>query len=160
MKTLQQSWQKISPRERLTLSVGALGVVLILFYALAWQPWQDALQRLRAQVPAKQETLAWMQRQAGTVKPLLARKQKNPRRDNTPLLTVVETTAKQANIHESIRRMSPGAENEVKIWLTDADFDKWIRWLETLRARDVAVSSANVNRAADNRVTIRVTVQR
>jgi len=144
----------------MTLSLGALGVAAILAYTLVWQPWQEALKRLRTQVPAKQVTLTWMQGQARNIQPLLARKQQQTEKDGTPLLTVVESTAKQSNIHESIRRISPGEENEVKVWLTDADFDKWLQWLEALRQRNVEVASANVNRAADNKVTIRVTMQR
>ncbi|MDH3282668.1 MAG: type II secretion system protein M, partial [Gammaproteobacteria bacterium] len=80
--------------------------------------------------------------------------------DDAPLLTVVESTAKEVNIHDSIRRISPGEKNEVKVWLTDADFDKWLQWLEVLRQRNVEVSSASVNRAAGSKVTIRVTVAR
>jgi type II secretory pathway component PulM len=118
------------------------------------------LQRLRAQVPVKQETLNWMQREAQNVAPLMARKQQQPDQDGTPLLTVVESTAKQANIHGSIRRISPGEENEVKIWLTDATFENWLQWLEVLRQRNVEVASATVNRATNNKVTIRVTVVR
>lgn len=160
MKTLKQGWEGISTRERMTLSVGVLGVLAILAYALVWQPWQDALQRLRAQVPAKQETLAWMQSEARTIEPLMARKQQQRGQDDAPLLTVVESTAKEVNIHDSIRRISPGEKNEVKVWLTDADFDKWLQWLEVLRQRNVEVSSASVNRAAGSKVTIRVTVAR
>ncbi len=160
MKTLKETWAGISPRERLMLSVGLVAVFGILAYAQVWQPWQDALQRLRAQVPVKQETLNWMQREAQNVAPLMARKQQQPDQDGTPLLTVVESTAKQANIHGSIRRISPGEENEVKIWLTDATFENWLQWLEVLRQRNVEVASATVNRATNNKVTIRVTVVR
>lgn len=160
MKGLQQTWYGISPRERLMVALGALGMVAILGYALVWQPWQEALTRLRGQVPAKQETLAWMQAQSQTLQPLLARAKQRSPADAAPLLTVVERSAKQANVHDTIRRMSPGEENQVKVWLTDADFDKWLQWLETLRRQRVEVVSANINRSAPNKVTIRVTLQR
>lgn len=159
MGPLRQKLQNLTPRERGVLGVGVLGAGLIVIYAFVWQPWQDELNRLRAQVPLKQETLQWMRQQAALIEPLVNNPNKPKRASDKPLLTVVEQSAQQSKISPYIRRMAPGEDGQVKIWLTDADFDKWIVWLERLRRIGIEVYSASINRAKDNKVTIRVTLQ-
>jgi general secretion pathway protein M len=150
----------LSPRERQVLALGAVVLVLILVYALVWVPWHDALQRLRTQVPAKQTTLSWMQKQAKQVQPLL-NLDKNRSNDDVPLLTVVETTAATAKMRNVIRRMSPGdQEGQVKVWLTEASFDSWLLWLEQLRKEAVEVVSTTISRGEGGKVTVRMTLQR
>ncbi len=160
MNELRSAWTNLNTRERWVIVAGAAAVLFILVYALVWAPWQDALARLRLQVPVKQATLTWMQEQAVNIKSLRGQ-QKSASDDKDPLFTVVEQTAASAKLRDVIRRMSPGEEQEqVRIWLTDVDFDAWLQWLEQLRKRGIEVASATVNRAADNKVNIRVTLQR
>ena len=158
---LQQRLQSLSARERSVLGFGIVGAILILVYSFFWQPWQDELNRLRTQVPLKQETLQWMQQQSKLVQPLLQNGANKAQSDAKPVLTVVEQMARAAKIKQYIRRMAPGENNQqVKIWLTDTDFDAWLLWLERLRKVGIEVNAATVSRTADNKVTIRVTLQR
>ena len=94
------------------------------------------------------------------VNPLLKKANQKSKSSDKPLLTVVERSAKQSKMDAYIRRMSPGEEGQVKLWLTDADFEQWITWLEKLRKAGVEVESASINQADNNRVTIRVTLKR
>ena len=160
MNTLRQKWENLSVRERGVLGLGSAGVLLILAYTFLWAPWQESLSQLRVQVPVKQADLAWMQKQGAQIGPLLASRRKTPT-DAEPLLTLVEQTAETAQVRDVIRRMSPGEQDkQVKVWLTEADFDNWLGWLEQLRKRGVEVVSATINRSSDDKVTIRVTFQR
>lgn len=57
--------------------------------------------------------------------------------------------------------MSPGDEpDEVRVWMDDADFDRWLRWLEALKESGIRVTEANIDRSGDSRVDIRITLQR
>lgn len=160
MTYFRQMLSNLSARERQVLGLGTVVLALILVYTLVWVPWQDALQRLRTQVPVKQATLSWMQEQAKLAKPLMDLQNKQSGND-VPLLTVVETTAESAKMRNVIRRMSPGdQEGQVKVWLTEASFDSWLLWLEQLRKEAVEVVSTTISRSEGGKVTIRVTLQR
>lgn len=160
MATLQQRLSTMEPRERTVLVTGVSLAVLILGYVFIWEPWQQSLDRLRTQVPAKQADLNWMQQQANAIRPALRNAKNKKPGSNIPLLSVVEKSAEQAKLRDVIRRMAPGQDNEVKVWITDAKFDKWLKWLERLHKQGVEVSAATVNRSKENRVTIRLTLAR
>lgn len=151
---------RMEPREKLIVFGGGALAVLLVAYVFVWEPWQIRLEQLRQQVPNKQETLTWMREQSRTLQPLLNKSRAGGDSD-VPLLTVVEQSAASASVREFIRRMAPGdTPSQVKVWLTEANFDVWLAWLETLRDRGVEVVSANVSSAKDNKVTIRVTLER
>jgi general secretion pathway protein M len=160
MVQLVQRFQSLTQRERVVLGIGGISALLIVVYSFVWQPWQEELNRLRIQVPLKKETLAWMRQQQSLVNPLIKKANRKSNTSDTPLLTVVERSAKQSKMDAYIRRMSPGEDGQVKLWLTDADFEQWITWLEKLRKAGVEVESASINQAGNNRVTIRVTLKR
>jgi len=144
----------------MALTVGGISALLIIVYAFVWQPWQENLNRLRARVPINTETLAWMRQQKASVGPLIKKANNKSKSGDIPLLTVVEQSAKQSKMDSVIRRMTQGEGDQVKLWLTDADFDLWIAWLEKLHKSGVEVASASINRSKNNKVTIRVTLQR
>lgn len=160
MTYFRQIFGNLNPRERQVLALGTVVLALILVYTLVWVPWHDALQRLRTQVPAKQATLSWMQEQAKQAAPLL-KLENNKSNNDVPLLTVVETTAASAKMRNVIRRMSPGdQEGQVKVWVTEANFDSWLLWLEQLRKEAVEVVSTSISRGEGGKVSIRMTLQR
>lgn len=160
MSQLVNRFKNLSQRERAVLLFGAIASALIVLYSFVWEPWQDELQRLRLQVPVKQETLAWMRQQTKNIGPLVKKAGERKQSNDKPLLTVIEQSAKRSKMDAYIRRMAPGEGQQVKVWMTEADFDKWLIWLEVLRKQGVEVNAATVNRAKNNKVTIRMTLQR
>lgn len=160
MLELKQRVQSLNDRERAVLGWGIVGALLILAYTFVWQPWQDELNRLRVQIPLKQETLVWMRRQQSEIEPLLRRNQSKKQLSSEPLLTIIERSAQQSDISSKIRRMAPDEDGRVNIWLSGVDFDQWIVWLERLRQIGIEVNSASINRSTGSTVTVRVTLQR
>lgn len=160
---MKQYWYALAARERSMITLGLIAVVAIVIWATLWEPLQIKLTQLRAEVPEKQATLAWMQSQAGRVQQLQQQAANRARQptDGTPLVTVIEQTAADVNIRNVIRRIEPEDDNSVKVWLTDAYFDPWIQWAEVLKQRGVQVAQANVDKGAENNtVTIRATFTR
>ncbi|MDH3688948.1 MAG: type II secretion system protein M [Gammaproteobacteria bacterium] len=157
---MMQRWYALSQRERVVLLTGALILGVALLYLLVWQPWHQKLESLRAQVPAKQQTLDWMQAEAEAIKPLLASRGQNRGDDDIPLLTIIEQSAEANKIKQFIRRIQPDEENRVKVWLTEAQFDPWLTWIDELKQQGIEVVSTTINRGQQNKVTIRVTLQR
>ena len=154
MNQMARRFKNLSQRERAVLVLGGIASLFIVLYSMVWEPWQDELNRLRVQVPLKQETLAWMQQQTRDLGPLIKKAGQRTQSSNTPLLTVIEQSARQSKINPYIRRMAPGEGDQVKIWLTEADFDKWLFWLESLRKQGIEVESATVNRGPRTDTTV------
>ena len=151
---LSAKWQTLEQRERITLSIGAVFVFIILAYSFIWAPMQQSIQEHRALLPGKRADLIWMQQQAENYK---NNKQKISVSDK-PLLTIIEETAQQAGLRKQIQQMSPGGtQNEVKVWLSEASFDEWIEWVDSLsKQHGVSVIATNVQQAEEKLVDIRV----
>lgn len=158
MSQLINLWQGLNKREQLMLGIGSLLALLIVMYSFIYSPWQARLTQLRDQVPQKRSDLHWMQTQAEQVKPLLGNVEKT--NNETTLLTTLENTAQEIAIRASIKRMQPGEDGEVKVWLSDAQFDLWLAWVDVLRQQGVQVSTVNINRSQQDTVSIRATYTR
>jgi len=49
------------------------------------------------------------------------------------LLSILEQTAKRAGVQKSIQQLVPGGEgSEVRVVMGDAEFDKWLTWIDVL----------------------------
>lgn len=143
------------------LGGGLTAAAAILVYTLAWEPWQAQLESLRTSVPEKRQTLQWMATQVEQIQGLKKNGGSASTDTGLPLLTLVERSANQAEIRQVITRMNPGENaDQVRIWMDDADFDRWLLWLDSLNDSGIAVAEANVDRTAENQVTIRTTLQR
>lgn len=161
MRILSDGLAALTTRERVALGGGLAAALIIVVYALAWQPWQAELDRLRARVPEKQQTLEWMSAQLARIRELNKGAGTGSEDSGLPLLTLVERSANQAELRGAITRMNPGEDaDQVRIWMDGADFDRWLRWLETLNDGGIVVAEASIDRTADNQVTIRTTLQR
>ncbi len=159
MNSLRVYWLSLSRRERLIVGFGGAAAIVIIGYVLVWEPWQRALQRLRVQVPTQIETLTWMQAEAARVAPLRSRRGDGAP-SGMPVLTVIERSAREAQLRDAIRRIQPGRDNEVQVWLSNVAFDTWLRWIDALSRQGIDVVAANVDRAPDDTVNVRVTFQR
>lgn len=161
MNALTERLTGLSTREQVVLVGGGVLALVVVLYTLAWRPWQEELNRLRIRVPEEEQTLAWMRTQAARVQSL--KKSSNTAAEQTglPLLTLVERSANEVEIRKAITRMSPGdKDNQVRVWMDKADFDLWLRWLKALQAAGIEVADANIDRASENKVNIRATLQR
>ncbi len=161
MNALQQYWRSLNARERIYMSVGVAAVVAILLYVNVWAPWQDALKQLRKQVPAQRQVVAYMERTAVQIKPLLKKQLDSDSKPKKPVLTVIESTATASKLRDAIKQMRPGERDEYQVWLQGAEFDLWLRWIDTLRKVGIEISAASVSKSQEgNTVNIRMTVTR
>jgi len=162
MNQLKRLWYSISQRERAMVSVGVAGVLAIVLYSLVWAPWQQQLQRLRDQVPAKRQTLAWMEQAAREAAPLLKKRKDSGSGDqNLPILTIVEQTATAMQLRDAIKQMRPGDNNEVQVNLQEAEFDTWLKWIDALSKQGIEIGAAAAGRGQDpGKANIRMTLGR
>jgi len=158
MSAVKQFIENLSMRERIVLGLGVLATVALLVYALLLEPWYRELDRLRSSVPQKAADLAWMEKRVPIAIRLRARNTQKTTNSNTSLLSIVENSADKYKV--PIRQINPAANGEVRIWFRETEFDPWLRWLEAIKAQGIDVTAANVDRAASEKVNIRLTVQK
>jgi general secretion pathway protein M len=160
VEALISKWNELGERDRLVLGLGGILVLMILLYTFIWEPWHSSLDELSVQVPAKRLAMQHISFQAEIAATITATGGGGAEQERKPLLTVVEDTARRARLRDVIRQMTPGEEEgQVRIWLSDAPFDSWLTWVDTLaREHGVDVITATVQRSEENKVDIRATL--
>ena len=153
-------WEGLSSRERLLVAGGATLTLVLLLYALAWQPFQASHRRLRQSVVEQRAELAAMRQIAQEIKQLGGPNGKPPATEGRSLLTVVDQTARAAGLGAAVKRVTPQGENRLGVQFDAVEFDKLVPWLGALeRNHRIAIVNLSVDRAAAGRVTARLVVQ-
>ena len=164
---MRAAFHRLEPRERRTLLLGALFLVLLLGYLLAWVPLAKARAELRTRVADGAVELEWMRRAA----PLLAGSAASAQvaaiqQDNRSLLARVDAGAREAGLGLSLLRVEPVGEGEVRMAFQGADFDALVGWLEQFAAASGSrVTELSVQRVegvglVDARIALREGAQR
>lgn len=165
LNVLKSKWLQLEQRERMVLSWGAAIVAAIIFYAFVWQPWHRAIAHMEQALQPRRESLVWMQQQAESIQNgSLVEASFNIKGANQSLLSVIEQTAKASRVREAIQQLVPNSkENEVRVVLEQANFNQWVRWVDTL-IKDYGVNvkqlSAERDEDAPNVAEIRITFER
>ncbi len=156
---MAEYFSSLSTRERLlTIAAIIIGLILIAYIYL-WEPKMRQLQQLRTQqLPQSEQTLAWVKQALGRAKTQGA--SGNKKIIEGPLLTIIEQTAEMAKVNTSIRRMQPSQNQDVKIWMDDVEFDRWLVWLDFLKRQNVFVSRTSIINKSPGLVDIRLTLSR
>ena len=165
MGLLRNYWKSLEKRERLVLIWGALIVAVIVLYTFVWQPWRTALSFMEQSVRQMRVDSVWMHQQAEMLKNGNGITTNQPARGgNQSLLSIIQQTARQANIDKSIQQMVPGQEGEeVRVMLENVDFNRWVGWIDNLYknyAVDIIQLNAEKEDDAENKAEIRVVFAR
>lgn len=164
MDAIKNYWKQLEPRERIILGWGGLVVMIILFYALIWQPWHKEIDSMQESIQTMRKDLVWI-RQHGEIMSSggqgLVKKVKG---ENQSLLSVIETTAKAHKVRASIQQMVPSNnDTEVQVVLEDVNFNHWVTWIDVLvKQYGVDVLEASAERSGDkpNIAEVRMTFLR
>ena len=162
-ESIKKYWQQLESREQFILMGGGVIVVLILLYALIWQPWHKSIESMQKSIQTMRSDLVWVRQYAPIIKSGGQGVNKNTKGSDQSLLSVIESTAKRGKVHTAIQQMTPSSENKVRVVLEDANFNHWVKWIEVLSAQyGVAVEQASADRNDDkpNVVEVRVTFVR
>lgn len=158
-------WSTLQTRERLMVVIGALCLGIIVLWLMVWEPLSTRRDELSQRVEAAQETLVWMQQASRQIE-----QQRTIRDDGIAastddgrsLLSVIDASAKQANLRKPIQRMDPQGDNGVDLWIEGVDFDELVRWLSRLqREHGIEIESISVDRTDEpGRIESRLSLQR
>jgi general secretion pathway protein M len=154
------AWQQLEPRQKRLIGLAGLVLVVALVYVWVWEPLAEARAAERERIAQQQALLNWLE----GVAPLAERLRRDgaDRRDlgGRSLLGLADETARAAGLAGAMARIEPTGDDEVRVWLEDADFVTVMGWLEDFsRSRPVQVSQLQVDRAeGEGRVNVRVTL--
>ena len=147
----------LNPRERRVVIGASIFVVIFLLYQIIWEPLVGRAARLEEKVAKQQQDLLWMQQAAQEVRQLSGGQLSTP---SGSLLGIIERTARQSKLGDSIRKVQPEGKTGVRVWLDKAPFDDVMRWLDGLQTKQgVAVANFSVERQSEpGRVNVRLSI--
>jgi len=158
-------FDNLEDRERRFLIVGAVTVVIVLVYALAWAPFVKRYTELESQVAVWERSIA-------TLRPLRAAVAASDGRGGSgatasagqsPLI-VVDQTLLSRGLDRYRRNSQPTSSNGIRIVFENVAFDDLMLWLGDLseqHAMQVQAGSFSVAaRAAPGRVNATLTIER
>ena len=145
LSSIKNQWLALQSRERWVLAIGAFLVAVILCYALLLKPWHRALSNMTAALPKMRENLVWMRTQGEALNGGgIDRAAAQFKGAEQSLLSILEQTAKQNGVQTSIQQLVPGDDgNEVRVVMGNANFNKWLTWIDVLY-RDYGVDIEQV----------------
>lgn len=147
-------WQARQPRERMVLGGGAAVGLVVLAWALVWDPLFTSRDALRVEVARQSAQLAWMR---PAVADALIRDTTVPdTADGRSLLARIDAGARSAGLGNQLVAVEPQGNDRVSVRLVGVDFDRFTVWLETLAASGLSIDELSVQRAAGNTVDVRL----
>lgn len=150
MKTLQdllqpaQQWlTSLQPRERFTVIVGGIALLFILLYLLVWAPITEYHEEQQLRLQSQQQLYSWMKNAAQEVSQLSGSSAGSAARNqNQSISALADRSARTTGIKAFITKIEQ-SQNDVKVTLSEADFDRIIHWLADLQDK-YAISSTSI----------------
>lgn len=134
-------WENLQRKEKAAVAATALAVALLVVYLLL-QPFFRGRARLQTEVSNRRLELAWMRDAAREIGELGYAGQGQAAA--TPPLQLIDQLARENRLSEQLKRLEPGADGEIKVWLNNVVYVDMVRWLRQLTATG-RLSIANLN---------------
>lgn len=153
-------WQRLNARQQRVLAAAALILVAAALFVWVWEPLAQSRDLERERVAAQRALLDWLEAVEPAARAL--RQGQAGARDlgGRSLLGVADQTARAAGLAGALTRIEPVGEDQVRVWLDEAEFTATMRWLETLSVNHpVRTAQLEVERGrAAGMVNARVTL--
>lgn len=154
-------WRRLQPRERGLIGIAALVVVLVVIWTVIWEPLRDARQSMVQRIAQQRALLDWLDRVEPEVARLRDRREVQPSLQGESTLSVIDKGARAAGLAGALKRIEPGADDEVRVVFEQASFPDLMRWLgATVAERPLAVARLTADRAGPGRVDSVVVLRR
>lgn len=125
--------QGLEPRERRLLVLGTVALLVMFFYLVAWEPLAKGVEAQRHQHQQQTALLHWMEQSTAEAKRLRAATGRPAQlARGQSLLAAVDRTARSNQLGDALKRVQPDGDNQARVWLEGASFDRILRWLDAL----------------------------
>jgi len=155
-----QLYNSLNSRERLMVSGGAIILLIMAIYFLAWEPLLEKQVALKASIKSQQAAYMKMEKSAAEVKQL----QGTGRVKNinaSAMQSIINRTAKSALPGAIIKRVEQTRQQAVQVWIDQVAFDDMVKWLGGLQqTKGVRIIALVTERTPQvGRVNIRLTLK-
>ena len=135
VRSVNAQWQKLQPRERAIITLGAPIVVVLLLFQLFIFPLQHAIKSMEQALPGIRANLIWLRQQSSRLETLDVASSVSFAGQDQSLVSILETTSRQKRLDDSIQQLSPDQSNgQVELRMENADFSRWIVWMDQLES--------------------------
>lgn len=144
---INASLSSLNPRDRSLVVGGGAVLLIVAIYLLALAPFMKAVHDRAQRIERKQQDLIWMRSVAGELQ--AAQATQGGAASNESLVVVIDRTAHEAGLGNSVTGQTPDGERGIRVRLEGAPFDSLVVWLGNLQQRQgITVDSATIDRAA------------
>lgn len=130
-----EKWQQLSARERILLIIGAIFIVVSLFYLLLWEPLTTAVEHYREDVIANRVLLRQVKEIGPEITQLRSQMNRSQIKSQAELIAVIEKTIKKSRIQEAVTEIGSGPENSARLRFDEVSFDELMTWLIDLQQK-------------------------
>jgi type II secretory pathway component PulM len=130
---MKEWWINLGLREKQTLSVGGLFLILLLLYEIIWAPISNHNDNLRSEIARNQKLLIWMQeanQRAETMQKML--QSTSSAKTSAALLNLLQKQIKTSPFENNLLQMTQAENNAVQLSFQKVNFDALIKWLTVL----------------------------
>jgi general secretion pathway protein M len=158
VNTIRAWFDNLAQRERRLVYLAAGFGAIALLYLVLVLPFQTASHRMAQRLGQKRADLAWMRQVAPQVAGGGASAGQNR---GESLVVLVDRTAREAGLGNSMRDQSPDRNNALRLRLEGVQFDAMIAWLASLQSQyGVSIEAAAVDGTAPGIVNASLTLSR
>lgn len=129
---MKEWWLNLNLREKQTVSLGAVALIVGIIYLLVWSPLSDSVTTTRDQIQHNQKLLDWMKTADAKIQAAEAMGQTPHALSTGSRLSNVQNDLKKSPIGNSVTQLVQAENDSVKLNFQKVDFDLLISWLTTL----------------------------
>lgn len=150
---MKQWWKELQQREQQLIMGGSIVLIMVLLWAFAWLPYQQYKNTLQTRINARGQQLIEITKIVSKARAISKPGQttgSTPARGDRSLLRITDESARAAGLAAALKRIEPDSDNQVQVWLENADFDKLISWLELVEGKyAITVESSSINKVSN-----------
>jgi general secretion pathway protein M len=153
-------FQQLEARQRIVLMAAALVLFGLFLFVQVWEPIKQASAMERERIAQQQALLDWLVAITPMARQLQQERMTQRRDSDQSLLGLADQTARAAGLASALTRIEPAGQDQVRVWLDNADFIRMMGWLQQLSSQHpVDVDQMSADRASgEGRVNVRVTL--
>lgn len=129
---MKQWWFNLNLREKQTVSIGGVSMIIAILYLLIWSPLQTSVTTFRDQIQHNKNLLDWMKTTDEKIQAAEKMGQKPLSKSTGSSLSIVQNDLKKSPIANNITQLVQADNDSVKLNFQRVDFDLLMSWLTEL----------------------------
>lgn len=145
-------WQRLQPRERMSLTLLTTFLLAVLFYVLLWQPAQQRVRDAQAYFQQERALHAYLEQNTELARQV---SRTNPVSLVPEQLQGLVTQSAQQN-GLAIESFDNGSDGSLQVTLPGASYAALLRWFEELQGAGATLADVSISQVGEGMVDARV----